>query len=495
MKFFKFCALRILWLVIGFGKKSGRRQMKKSFGATLVSLAVLVLVGVGLYFWAYYPAQQRESQSEQSESELRLAQGDSDTDVSVAIGEENKKAEETISGNGSQKMGALPSEDGNRRKNPEDETGQSSEEKVSKGSAQEEDKKTGNLSMEDENRQGNSFQAEGSGGTENPAEEEANHQTQQPQGATLVYTGDIYLSQHIQNNYDNYGILGVVSENLLAEMKGGDIAMANQEFPFSTGGVKAPDKQFNFRVEPSYTKILTEMGIDVVGLANNHALDYGAEALIDTFEALDDAKIAYVGAGNDKARAMQPCIIEAGQQRFGFLAASRVIPEIGWNVENKQPGMLCTYDSRLLCQAIQEAKKDCDFLTVYVHWGIEKSNIPEAYQTQLAHQYIDAGADLVIGSHPHVLQGIEYYNGKPIVYSLGNYIFNQEIIATALLKVQVVPGKAPVLQLLASYASGAKTQEMNSEQAAELYRQIESISYAVAIGEDGIVQPLTYSGS
>lgn len=194
--------------------------------------------------------------------------------------------------------------------------------------------------------------------TEEPAEEQNTNmmtEEQEPEEVTLIFAGDIYLSSYVLNNYNSSGIYGVVSEPLLTEMQQGDITIANQEFPFSLGGTKAPDKQFNFRVDPMYTKIFSEMGIDLVGLANNHALDYGTEALTDTFTALKTAGIAYVGAGDDLAHAMQPSIIQAGQRSFGFLAASRVIPEISWNVENQQPGMLCTYDSALLCQAIQEA--------------------------------------------------------------------------------------------------------------------------------------------
>ena len=228
--------------------------------------------------------------------------------------------------------------------------------------------------------------------------------------------------------------------------------------------------------------------MDIVTLANNHALDYGAEALTDTFEALEHAQIAYVGAGADIERAMQPGIIQAGGQNYGFLAASRVIPVTDWDVENQQPGMLCTYDSKRLREAIKKAKEMCEFLTVYVHWGIEKSDVPEEYQRQLAREYIDAGADLVIGAHPHVLQGIEYYQGKPIVYSLGNYIFNQEIASTVLLKVRVTPEQQPVLQLLPASASGAKTQEMSGSEAEELYRYMESISVGVEIDADGVVK-------
>lgn len=308
------------------------------------------------------------------------------------------------------------------------------------------------------------------------------------QESSLIFAGDIYLSNYVLEQYDREGIDGVLSEKLLSEMQEGDIVMANEEFPFSTGGVQAPDKQFTFRVDPSYVKIFQEMGIDVVSLANNHALDYGIDALTDSFQTLDGAGIAYVGAGSDKAQASEPFFAQAGQKTFGFLAASRVIPVAEWNIENQQPGMLCTYDSTALCEAIRQTKQQCDFLAVYVHWGIERENMPQEYQRQLAKQYVDAGADLVIGAHPHVLQGIEYYDGKPIVYSLGNYIFNQDIASTALLKVTVTPENESRLQLIPAYASGAKTQEMDGEQAAELYRFMEGISYGIHIGAEGEVE-------
>lgn len=303
----------------------------------------------------------------------------------------------------------------------------------------------------------------------------------------LVFSGDILLSSYVLNNYETSGISGVLSEELLGEMQNADLTMVNEEFPFSTRGTQAQDKQFTFRIDPSYVKLFQEMGIDVVTVANNHALDYGTEALSDTFQTLDEAGIAYVGAGDSKERAAQPYVTELGGKTFGFLAASRVIPEVSWNIENQQPGMLCTYDSTQLCEAIRKAKENCDYVVVYVHWGIERENTPQDYQRQLGKAYIDAGADMVIGSHPHVLQGIEYYNGKPIVYSLGNYIFNQEIGSTLLLKATVTPENETTLQLIPAYASGAKTQKMNEADSAELYQFMEEISFDVIVGADGKV--------
>lgn len=327
------------------------------------------------------------------------------------------------------------------------------------------------------------------GNGEVPAGQE--EQVQEPetqQDVTVVFSGDILLSSYVLNNYEKSGINGILSEELQSEMQNADITMVNEEFPFSNRGTQAQDKQFTFRVDPGYVKILQEMGIDVVTVANNHALDYGTDALSDTFQTLDNAGIAYVGAGDNLERASQPYVIKAGGKTFGFLAASRVIPEVSWNIDNRQPGMLCTYDSAELCNAVQKAKETCDYVVVYVHWGIERENTPQDYQRQLGKAYIDAGADMVIGAHPHVLQGIEYYNGKPIVYSLGNYIFNQEINSTVLLKTTITPENETTLQLIPAYASGAKTQKMQGEDGAQLYQFMEGISYGVSISKDGVVE-------
>lgn len=327
------------------------------------------------------------------------------------------------------------------------------------------------------------------GNGEVPAGQE--EQVQEPetqQDVTVVFSGDILLSSYVLNNYEKSGINGILSEELQSEMQNADITMVNEEFPFSNRGTQAQDKQFTFRVDPGYVKILQKMGIDVVTVANNHALDYGTDALSDTFQTLDNAGIAYVGAGDNLERASQPYVIKAGGKTFGFLAASRVIPEVSWNIDNRQPGMLCTYDSAELCNAIQKAKETCDYVVVYVHWGIERENTPQDYQRQLGKAYIDAGADMVIGAHPHVLQGIEYYNGKPIIYSLGNYIFNQEINSTVLLKTTITPENETTLQLIPAYASGAKTQKMQEEDGAQLYQFMEGISYGVSISKDGVVE-------
>lgn len=328
-----------------------------------------------------------------------------------------------------------------------------------------------------------------------PTEDEEQKIAEEPeetaQEVSVVIAGDVLLSNYVLQNYQASGISGVLDEGLLAELGNADIALVNEEFPFSTRGSQAEDKQFTFRVDPKYVSVFQDMGVDMVTIANNHVLDYGDKALEDTMDTLEQGGILYAGAGMDKERAMRLQVMEVGGMRIGLLAASRVIPVTSWNIENHQPGLLCTYDPSLLLEAIQQSRAQCDYLMVYAHWGIERNTVPEEYQRTLAKQYIDAGADAVIGSHPHVLQGIEYYEGKPIFYSLGNFIFNQSIEETMAIRLVIRGGEedAVEVRILPAHASNAKTELLDEGDRAGFYRNLEEISYRVSIDADGVVTP------
>ena len=323
--------------------------------------------------------------------------------------------------------------------------------------------------------------------TQDAESEPKSEPTKESKPVTLLFTGDVLLSDYVLSNYNNNGIDGVLSPELLRELRDADLTVINNEFPFSTRGTQAPDKQFTFRVDPKYVSVLTDMGVDIATLANNHVLDFGPDALQDTFDTLDHAGIDYMGAGNDPARAEALVTREAGGKTFGFLAASRVIPVVSWDIQNSSPGVFTTYDPTRLVAAIKAAKESCDYLTVFVHWGIEREEYPQDYQVSMAKQYIDAGADLVIGSHPHVLQGITYYKDKPICYSLGNFIFNRDIPRTAAVKVTIDGEKEPEIRLIAATASNARTVACEDAQAAEIYDHLEDISTGISIDTDGFL--------
>ena len=321
-------------------------------------------------------------------------------------------------------------------------------------------------------------------------EEEEVVEEEPPKPVEIVFTGDVELSEYVQSNYNSTGISGVCSNGMQKVLKKADITAVNNEFAFSERGTPA-DKQYTFRVAPSFVSVLTELGIDVAGLANNHSLDYGQEALSDTIDTLNGAGIENTGAGSSLDEASRLIIKEVEGKKFGFLACSRVIPYASWDVRNAQPGLFTCYDPTELVARTQAAKSRCDYLFVMIHWGIEHTTKLEAYQSQIGHAVIDAGADAVIGTHPHILQGIEYYGGKPIFYSLGNFIFNRDISQTAVVRVTVDEEAGVSYTVIPCYAGGATTYLSNEtgttgyDKTEEILETLRGLSPNVELAADG----------
>ena len=302
---------------------------------------------------------------------------------------------------------------------------------------------------------------------------------------TIILTGDVLFANAFKAAYDAGGIERVVSPELLEQLKAADILMVNNEFPFSDRGEPMADKQFTFRCSPSYVKALNEMGVDIVSLANNHTLDYGRAALSDTFSALDGAGILYGGAGDSVERAKEVQIMEVNGKKYGFIAVSRVVPSADWKIESAAPGMFTCYDATALIEVIKEAKQTCDFVAVFPHWGTEYSEQPNAVQRELAKKCMDAGADLVVGAHTHCLEGIEYIDGKPVFYSLGNFIFGQNIDSSAAVKVTVAEDGTVSYALIPVYASDGQTKQMDANVAPGLFSYMESISDNASVDAAG----------
>lgn len=305
----------------------------------------------------------------------------------------------------------------------------------------------------------------------------------------MAIAGDVLFSTSPLNKYDSgNGITSILSADLLDTMNSSDLTMVNLEFPFSTRGVQMENKQYTFKADPSRGPILKEMGVDIVSLANNHTLDFGTEALLDTITTLRENNIRSVGAGEDLEAAKKPSVITIKGRNIAILGASRVIPVTDWNATKYSPGVFTTYDPTLLIEEIKLAKQSNDLVIVYVHWGIEKEEYPKEYQRTMAKQYIDAGADLVLGSHPHVLQGIEFYNGKPIVYSLGNFVFGHTIERTVLLDVTIDEQNLCNIRLIPCETKDAYTHTITSEdKVQEFYSYYEGISYGIKIDKYGNV--------
>jgi poly-gamma-glutamate capsule biosynthesis protein CapA/YwtB (metallophosphatase superfamily) len=199
-----------------------------------------------------------------------------------------------------------------------------------------------------------------------------------------------------------------------------DIAICNLEAPYGIRG-KPFNKKFTFLVPPKQIEGLRNAGFDAVAMANNHTMDYGPEPLKITLKLLDSLGIAHSGAGMNLKDARQPAIVERNGIKVAFLSYSRVHPTQFWATP-KKPGTAPAYESHIN-EDIKKAKTLAGLVVVSFHWGAELMDSPKQYQKDLAHLCIDQGADLVLGHHPHILQGLELYKGKLIAYSLGNFAF------------------------------------------------------------------------
>lgn len=319
-----------------------------------------------------------------------------------------------------------------------------------------------------------------------PAAEEEKAEPEQ-ETAVLAFAGDVLFSEQYLAAYDQNGISAIADAEMLSEMQGADLFLLNEEFPFSLRGEAMSDKQFTFRIDPKYVKIFQELGTDIVTVANNHALDFGKDAFCDTLDTLKQADITCIGGGRNITEASAPAIRTAGGQTFAVFGATRVSPSYDWYATDSQAGLFQTYDPAKLNAAIAEADRTYDHVIVFVHWGVERSEMPEDYQRQLARGYIDAGADLIVGCHPHVLQGFEYYNGVPIIYSLGNYLFGNRTGETLLLKASFSPGEAPGIQLVPCQRMNGILSRIQNPSA--LYQHLTNLSFDVRISDEGTLCP------
>lgn len=243
------------------------------------------------------------------------------------------------------------------------------------------------------------------------------------QTVQLAFVGDLLLGEYIQSYLDSEGA-SYPYQQALFHLTSADITAGNLEMPITKVDEPADNKTYVFKGAPEALNGLVDAGFDVVSLANNHTLDHGINGLLDTMKYLDEYGIYHVGAGNNAEEAYAPYIQEVNGIKVAYVATSRVLPETTWKANRYSAGLAESYDPTQTLDSIAELEETAHITVVLVHWGKERADSPDENQLNLAKKYIDAGADLVIGSHPHVLQGFEQYNGKWIAYSLGNFVFS-----------------------------------------------------------------------
>ncbi len=235
----------------------------------------------------------------------------------------------------------------------------------------------------------------------------------------LIFVGDIMLD-------DGPGRVIASGRDPLApfaaQLRDADYTIGNLECPIATAGKPLESKIFSFRADPG-AALLLKGRFDALAVANNHSGDYGKAAFLETLVHLDRVGIHHFGGGIDLASAHEPLWIERKGLRIAVLSYNEFKPR-SFEAGPDWPGIAWSEDSQVVSDIRAARAAGADLIIPFIHWGWELEPMPTERQRQLARTMIDAGADLVVGGHPHVTQGAEYYRGKLIVYSLGNFVFD-----------------------------------------------------------------------
>ncbi len=245
-----------------------------------------------------------------------------------------------------------------------------------------------------------------------------------PKSVSLVFVGDVMLDRGIRKKVDTKfnGDYEKVFELVKEGIRFADITSFNLEGPVSDKGSNV-GSVYSFRMATSVLPVLANVGFDVAMFSNNHIGDWGKLAFEDTIQRTRDANISVVGAGLNYEEVSEPLVIEKNNIKIGFLSFSDVGPS-HMKAGTSTSGIILLSDPNLE-DIIKNAKSKCDKLIVGIHWGDEYKNSPTERQQEFGHKIIDWGALVVVGHHPHVIEPAEKYNGGLIVYSLGNFVFDQ----------------------------------------------------------------------
>ena len=346
-------------------------------------------------------------------------------------------------------------------------------------------------------------------------EEELLELPEEDRTITFTFAGDILFDENYATGVAarQSGILSRFDAGVLELMQGADVFTVNNEFCYSLGGSPLPDKTYTLRARPDTAEWLHEMGADLVTLANNHVFDYGETGLLDTLSTLQDADIPYIGAGKNMEEASSAVYFDLGpdgavlagkspdglprdegntKMRIALISTTQVEqfdnPDTR-GATDTLPGVFRCWDPSRLYEEVKTAKENADFVIVCIHWGVESEMQKEYRQDILADGITGAGADLIVGGHPHVLQAIGAVNGKPVAYSLGNFYFTSYTTDTGLLQVQFSAKEKRMtgLRFVPCLQSGTAVQLLEGAEKERVLKEMRDLSGScgVSLDEDG----------
>ena len=264
---------------------------------------------------------------------------------------------------------------------------------------------------------------------------------------TLGFAGDVHTAGRLTERF-------LQPETALAPvaplLEGADLTVVNLETAVTDRGT-AEDKSFTFRAPPSVFDALRVAGVDVVSMANNHGVDFGPVGLADSLDAARQRGFPVVGLGADDTAAFAPYLVTLRGERIAVLAADQVADSTvrRYSAGPGQGGVASAFDTDRLLQAVASARQQADTVVVYLHWGQEEQSCPTRLQRDLAQQLAQAGADVVVGTHAHQLQGAGWLGRTYVAYGLGNFVWWRSLsevsVETGVLELTVDDGQ--VLQV------------------------------------------------
>lgn len=311
---------------------------------------------------------------------------------------------------------------------------------------------------------------------------------------TIGFIGDILFDDEyaIMANLLRRGVTidNGISPDMLAMLQKVDILVANNEFPFTDRGTPTEGKTYTFRADTGTVSYLHDMGVDAAVLANNHIYDFGETGLLDTLDTLEGAGIPYVGAGRNLKEASAPVYYIVNDMKIALVAATQI--ERLDNPDTKgatqeTAGVFRCWDPELLYETVKLAKENSDFVIVYIHWGTENVSEPDWAQLEQAPKLAEAGADLIIGDHPHCLQGITYFDDTPVIYSMGNFWFNSKMVDTGMVKVTINRDGLKSFQFIPAVQSDCRVNLAAGEEKERILNYMRDLSPGVTIDGEGYV--------
>ncbi len=255
---------------------------------------------------------------------------------------------------------------------------------------------------------------------------------------TFAFAGDLHFhdrTRRLLNTPET--AVGPFAEQLRAA----DFAMVNLETAITTRGTEEP-KRYHFRAPTTAYAAIQAAGIDLVSVANNHALDYGQVGLLDTIDSAAAAKMPIVGAGRDANEAYAPYVTNIKGVKVAVIGLSQVWElSPSWKATDTRPGIAMAFDTERSAASVRAARSLADVVIVYLHWGNESQTCPSADQKKIAKILADAGADIVLGTHAHVLLADGFMGNTYIHYGLGNFVWHSDFRGTdtGLLQLTVRP--------------------------------------------------------